>query len=154
MPDHPRYTDAQIDAAIAEFRDGGPVIDIELVDYFTPAQFRRYQLAPNVRNSTSFAVGIVNGPPVKSQNRHQRAPGHLSQSSRIGCLRRTCVTWDALMYDHHQRPQRPGDAPAVSVPDRRPCAPAESPPWPSGPGAHEFPQGSPVMRDPVREVPQ
>ena len=45
MADHPRYTDAQIDAAIAEFLDGGPAIAIDLVDYFTPAQFRRYQLA-------------------------------------------------------------------------------------------------------------
>ena len=39
------YSDAQIDAAIADFLDGGPAIDIDLVDHFTPDQVRRYQLA-------------------------------------------------------------------------------------------------------------
>ena len=45
MAEHPRYTDEQIDTVIAEFRDGGPALDIEILQHLTPAQFRRYEKA-------------------------------------------------------------------------------------------------------------
>jgi hypothetical protein len=45
MTEQPRYTDAQIDAAIAEFRDGGPGLADEIVEHLSPAQFRRYEYA-------------------------------------------------------------------------------------------------------------
>jgi GNAT superfamily N-acetyltransferase len=48
---------------------------------------------PNGKNGAFCAVGIVNGPPVKSRNRRRAARGHLSHSSRTCCRPRTCVTW-------------------------------------------------------------
>jgi hypothetical protein len=45
MADHPRYTDAQIDAAIAELRAGGEPLAGEILEYLSNEQLARYRHA-------------------------------------------------------------------------------------------------------------
>jgi hypothetical protein len=41
MSNNPRYSDAQVDAAIADFRSGGEPFSVELFDSLTESQQRR-----------------------------------------------------------------------------------------------------------------